>query len=543
MSKIFALYTNEMIKISKKISVLVIAILVVITAFGFSGVMKLLEPLLLSTSDIMSTSEDNYEIPRQYLADAEAYFDEYLKETNGEEYVSGFRLEAADDLLIDDETIAALQSDVDTKEFMLNEVDWNVVDVNRITFVTYIESILQTFYFDYWNQYMVPIEDRDEAWTARQNELLGMIDELKVISNELDFKAYIAFYKANENQFVTDANADVYFFDSITNYGGASRLDTWYDYDPTGGIEKDVVGELTNAFSTIEIYQTQLDNNVLLSSNLLEMTTTTTPLSEEKREEIENKLSVLQYRIDNHLLVLDSESGIASMSTALTQSFVKMLITVLVIIIAGSTISSEMATGSIKSLIIAPVKRWKIFTAKLLSIITVVLVSSIFAVVFSMLGTIVFFGTKTLVPYVYVNGSGVIHTMPHLLYQFLYFIVSCVDVLFYALIAFAFSSVFNNTALAVAISMGVSYMTSIVNQLLMLFTHQRWIDFLPISNMDFITPLFPYYTMMNSSSLGLEEATGMLTTPSPIFSLCYCIVLFFCLIYIAKDQFCRKDIQ
>jgi len=108
----------------------------------------------------------------------------------------------------------------------------------------------------------------------------------------------------------------------------------------------------------------------------------------------------------------------------------------------------------------------------------------------------------------------------------------------YMLFAFMLSTITRNTAASVGISLGVYLGGEVVLAIVNQYLKGEWINFLPFSNLALGTKFFPY-SSLNSMMTGVGLAS---TGPSLTFSLCYLVVLCVCMLYIAKDSFCRRDI-
>ena len=200
-----------------------------------------------------------------------------------------------------------------------------------------------------------------------------------------------------------------------------------------------------------------------------------------------------------------------------------------------------MATGSIKSLIIAPVRRWKIFLAKLLSITTWCIAGGLLLVLTSTLTTMLLHSDISLPSYLYVSG-GTIHYIPYLLYMILTFFVDSLSLFVYILLAFMISCITKNSGISVAVSSGLILGANLPTILVAMIGRKRWIDFLPSINMNISNLVFPFSKLMYGttlSELGSEEALN-----NPLsFSLIYTGVLVIILLAIAYDAFTRRDIQ
>ena len=204
--------------------------------------------------------------------------------------------------------------------------------------------------------------------------------------------------------------------------------------------------------------------------------------------------------------------------------------------------SQELATGSIKSLIIAPVKRWKIYTAKLLSVITFMLLASVLVSIIAIIGTGIALGFDKLPPYLYVSG-GAVKEMPYFSARILIDLVQNISVFFYAFVAFMISCFTKNTGVSVGVSVGLLLCHQVPALIGMSEMPPRILDFTPLANMDIVNKVFPYIKLMVYDA----ESISMFISDGFNLPLWHCIVytavLTFTVLFIAYEQFTRKDIQ
>ena len=127
---------------------------------------------------------------------------------------------------------------------------------------------------------------------------------------------------------------------------------------------------------------------------------------------------------------------------------------VLIIVMGALLIAEEIQSGSVKLLIIAPVKRIKIFSAKLLMLATacavemlLVYVTLMFVCLFSGLG----FSNMVF------TFAGSVHVMNPFLYYFIYVLLTFVEIFAAGVFALLLSTLIRNVGGAISISMVVMY--------------------------------------------------------------------------------------
>ncbi len=209
------------------------------------------------------------------------------------------------------------------------------------------------------------------------------------------------------------------------------------------------------------------------------------------------------------------------------------MLVILVMILAGGSVSSEISTGSIKSLIISPVKRWKIFTAKFLSLLSVGVIAALIIYAFSLLASGLLFGFDFGGTYTFTK-NGTEHEMNYYLFKFAALFTDFITVIVFTLFAFMLSILTRNTAASVAISLAVYFVGGQANTLLMMFTSGEWRRFIPFNNMEITSKIF--------SDTAQNTLPGQVNN-SLTFSLVYLAVLLICMGYTALDSFNRRDIK
>lgn len=218
----------------------------------------------------------------------------------------------------------------------------------------------------------------------------------------------------------------------------------------------------------------------------------------------------------------------------------------LIIILAGSSISQEISTGSIKGLIIAPVKRYKIFFAKALSIFSISVVGMLIVYFATLVSSYIFVEPFYRLPYAWVTRNGVLGlAFP------IYLLLLCLSKISFVFItgsiALMFSCVTRSTSIAVGITMVMQFgLLSIYNfiKLISIKLHPI-IAFLPFEYLDLSKYIFPAINNSSYTNLTLFGTNSsrefVLRTPS-ILPYLYWFVMVVCLIWIARDSFVKNDL-
>ena len=520
MNKIKALYVNEMIKIFHRPAVIIVAAVALCISFLF--------PILLMMV------EGPYEYYNEETNEREKT-EAALKENEKELLNAGFKTTKQDVTIEVDgqeKTIPMtlyIGNDVPNllcnklvNEDLLANYDFEKYPTRK-TWLAHIALVrYNNFEMKRINLDMTPFEERDAEWLKEYDKYTAARDVSRKALFEHDYKYYIEAVKYLDKG----------------DYGAeytSEMIKRLADTDPNGELGLENGYYLLYYLSQIQDYQKRLDAGLDDPGSLPRI------LTEEKKEIYRNSIKILNYEIDNHN-IYDEKSTIALTLVYLTGKIAGYALLVLLILIAGSSVSQEMATGSIKSLIIAPVKRWKIFTAKLLSIVTCMLVASVVLTLCSIIGTGFACGFDKLPPYLYVSG-GVVKSTPLILGKVVLDLVNNIPTFFYSFVAFMISCYTKNTGVSVGTAIGLSLFHEVPTMLQSSDLPQRILDFSPLAGMDIASKLFPYYSLMVADEDFDVFSLSNSSFDNPLsFCIVYIIVICFTVLFIASEQFKKKDI-
>lgn len=295
----------------------------------------------------------------------------------------------------------------------------------------------------------------------------------------------------------------------VSSIDNAIKNMDWKTYFQTAiELSEKVPVLIDNSDGTITLYQYCLDNSVAPYDKnwkysvalQLESAKSQLKVFEEQRasgqqvdteemEMAEKKIKKYEYRLENNIEFDISENnnwtdGVFNFwSVFSTSSMLVSFIGVIVIIAAGGIVSGEFSTGTIKFLMINPVKRWKILTSKYFTAITFGYLAMIAAYIVSILSTMLFFGADHLgASFIEVSGNTV-KKIPGFLYVAQLYLLNSVNFIVMGSLAFAISSLFRSSALAIGISVmalfGGNTITLILSQL-----QFDWARYLIFSNLD-----------------------------------------------------------
>ena len=528
LNKIIALYKNELIKISKKVSIIIFMIVMILGCFGLGGVMKFMEAQTAQFSTAYSdpnqtqwyTDDLTTQIQSQttYLADLDK------------------QIEAMPDT---SENQMALQSLKDQRADVYMQIEMMQTEIDKEIYVGYQSNFLTLALQDLTNLKSeirsleaVPAESRDSAWQKTLDSKNQLLTDYLGILDSKNFEEYI---KIMENSVADNDSLSASDKEIQSEY-----YTLWYQLDPSGGMD-DMT--MSNQAQTIAQSVGDMRRSINDKVDYTGYGQSMTPMSPDQVGDMENRLAVTEYQINHNSVAVNNGMDFSANSSSSIFGFGLFIIVLMMLVLAGGAVSQEISSGSIKSLIIAPVKRWKIFTAKVLSLLTVGFLALVVLYIFGMLSQGIFFGFSN-IPYVYAS-NGVAAAIPFALYRFLSLLVSYIDIIVYMAFAFMLSVLTRNTAVAVGLSIATYFGGSTVMSVMMILPSYEWLKFIPFGNLNLNSRIFPFSSMMQTLTMsypGLTTGTSF-TPPSLIFSLIYLGIFLFCMTYTAMDSFNRKDLK
>lgn len=409
----------------------------------------------------------------------------------------------------DEVTVARMKAELETYELALK------YDINYIF-----------YYNSYWK-----IDALSEIEEAKYNSFLGLdrqennktIEERIELLEKNDYAGYMDLNKKEAKERLDkktmsteEYNDTIYMIDLYTKYG----------------INKEPIENLQDwkksLCSDIETIKGTLRTGINKKTGKL--------LKIEEIEKLQNDLKIAEYRLENNIPTLDGILSARVMYDATAPEFSMIMVALLMVIIAGSSISTEVSKGTIKFLLFTPNKRWKVLLSKIISAVLILLVLTIgLSLISNIIGNIFFEEAGTV--YVYVQ-NGQTHSIPNLLYTVLYFLASSIDILVYMMFAFMLSTLTRNTALSVGVSIACYIGSGIVMNILNLYITADWIKYIPFNNLGIADKIFS-----NNISFSTMQMTSELLSKVTIgFSISVLIVCVILMIVSMFDSFNKRDI-
>ncbi len=488
MKKIINLCINETIKLFKKKSTIAIILFAILSLFAAAGFAKL-------SQENTKNSRNN-----DYMVENIKYEIEALKnatETQGKGYDSRARLEM-------------LQYAYENKINIYND-NWKTEIINKL-----IDKKT--------NEYKM----KDTAVSSNEelNKLKNEIDNLFNILKQERFDEYIDLKIADiKKSYDTGNITKEEYEEQVEIQNLTKKYEVGKTSDQSQAWKKEVLSEISTIKSSLRL-------GIDMNSRQL--------LSYDNISKLNDKLKIDMYRLENNIQISSNIYGdfnYRSLYESMAEKLSMMFIGILVIISAGSSISSEISKGTIKFLIMTPNKRWKILLSKII-VYTVVLL--IFTLVISICGLIVgniFFSDLQAIPYLYIK-DGNVNSISHNVYEILRFFTYDIDIFMYILLATLISVITRNTSLAISLSMAAYIGASTVMQIINAFIQSEWIKFVPFNNLNLTEKFFAN----ENTSMSTEIFSQSLQSVTLTFSMCVLAVSAIIMIVSMFDSFNKKDI-
>jgi len=435
---LFKLISNEMIKIVNKISTWIMLILIIVSCVCFSGL------LLISYKQNKGYMEE-----RNFI---EGYKSEisYLEEIK----TKGYEVE-----------IEKLQFLIDNN---IDYEDWKYELVNEAYEYKLMASTLSK-------------EDLSNISINKDiniNSVEESFDKLKEYIKNNQWKEYYK-YKIKE---ISSLGYDAEILENAI-WEMKYRIDK--NIEPNNGTwQDDVVSKIgdlkTNALEETIGNVTTMDMN-LMSIGSIDVNSA------------QNKIKILQYRLENNIEFDISETPtIENMHVIEKLNFWVLflangnligIVGMLIIVIAGGIVATEFSEGTIKFLLINPIKRWKILFSKYMTVLIIYFIM-LFTIYFcSMIIALIIGGTEHISStYLYLKGDEV-YEISGFLHVAKVYVLKSVSIIVMATLAFSISCVLRNSNISTGISIVAMFLGNFLNTI---FRSSRidWGRFLIFANTD-----------------------------------------------------------
>jgi len=332
LNKIFALYKNELIKISRKISVLIILIIMIVGVFAMGGLFKFIGSMsnqMYSTIDNGSMDEWNKQDMQSQIASSEGSLQEIQTQLDS---LSDTPEDQAQRQALEEQK-SSLNDQIDIYNLALKD---NIYLNSSQTYLTMILNAIPGIKSDIRLLEQIPENQRDTAWQTTVDSKNQQITDYMNILDSRKFDAYVA-----------AANRAIEADPTLSASDKKMQIENnqlWLQLDPSGGTEN--LQDSNAVFNTLQV----VENIKRSISDNLDYTNVqgARPMSPDELDAMKNKLSVIEYKIAHNSLGIDTASASRDSGAGAIFGFGTFMIVMLALILAGGSISQEMSTGSIR---------------------------------------------------------------------------------------------------------------------------------------------------------------------------------------------------
>lgn len=436
------------------------------------------------------------------------YYDDYFYDNSIEEEKSWY---INSDYIYDKLTLSALNLYEDMGYKYRSEIpDWvgNAVDDYIYNHYAYILISQSKDVSESENAAGMYLDDTDLEYEKEISEKMH-----KAIS-ELDYTAYYTLCK----EYYEHQTAGKLICDK-NNYEFAKCI---LDYNINPAEDKLLISALQNYVNAKSDYE-----------YILEAKNSGMHVSEEQLQKASEAYLTYKYivenRIENYMLIDEygNEYSQNKFMTSLAQNTVMAgLAGIFIIIIAAGIFANEYSNGTIKFLLINPIKRAKIFWSKYFSCLTLFAGALIIFYIVYFLFSIIICGTNGMDGVFISYADGSVREQSIILYSLKQYGLTAISLITSITLAFTISAFIRSTALAIAISLVIEFAGSSISMLLYSLGHD-WGRYLIFSNTD-----------LASFSNGIGLFPGQTLT----FALVTIVVYMVVFLLTAYDGFTKKEI-
>ncbi len=303
----------------------------------------------------------------------------------------------------------------------------------------------------------------------------GEYDRLKALADTDDWKTYYkelaeeqeALYLRLHPEAIAEVKEAVWYeYEYRTQNDFRPGVEPWRDHL----ISAVVSAKFSLAYFVQEEYERNCEENDIdytppsTGDPALDKPNLTLEQVRENRKEVLDKLAVATYRLEHNVktdvgVVFGEVSVISGGEISpfwecfASSSGYILAIGVLIIIIAGQIVASEFSAGTIKFLLVSPVKRWKIVMAKYITVLLLSVVFTILLYVASALASLGVFGGFAFGDEIVRVENGIAWGVSPFLSVLKNYGWAFVEVWVVATMAFAISSLLRSTAVSIGVGL------------------------------------------------------------------------------------------
>lgn len=498
MIKFFKLCLCEYTKIMKKASTKVMIVLLILTLFLAAGITQLIK-----------------------VMDSTFYYQDGNESQNQIDFEIDALKSRLNDSNLDTSTKNEIQAELEMYE-LAKQYNINIFSYTDEKY--WKNSILYDIMDAKIDEYNLKSLQSEPKYNEAKNNTNKLIE---IFKND-DYNSYIELQKNNLKKQLDDKTISQEDYDIKLK---SLELQEKYDIGKTNTKEDVWKSELV---TEIESLQQNINSGINKDTGKV--------LKEEDLNKAKEKIKINEYRLEHNLKPVFSQYSSDTGSSRktydyLVSSFSVAILTILTIIIAGTSISTEISKGTIKFWAFTPNKRWKILLSKLCVITFMLLFTTVAITLLSDLVGNLFFGSTDTAPYLYVQNNEV-QEINYILYTLLLNLAKSLEVFIYLLFAMMLSVVTRNTAVAVGISIATDLGSSMFMPILNTFIKKDWIKIIPFNNFNLAQRIF----VNDTSYIAMNMQSQMSNNVSLKFSLILLTVCAVLMIITMFDSFKKRDI-
>lgn len=463
--KIVKLIYNEILKQTKKLSFKIAFLILVLFAIGVPFLYKMVIynddvfPLYYESdieyyeNDLVEDAETSQDKLHNELVNVR--IDVVKKAISNDESASNFRMDVYEEYIRTKRLEIVLNYMIQDKDIDYEEID-NDFELNS----SYLEGLSKEELQDQIDNLNKELDVLNETITNNDYSwyLNSQIENLKANDNlnDIDKKTLEVYEKLQEVNVTDEDDFRVDEANSIIeNYSLKTEVLSKDEYD-------------------------KLDSTILYDDYV--------KLTNLKNEALDEKIAMSFKAIEDNVNYNNNDAK-TSLSDSINTNNV--ILSIIVVVIAGGIVANEFQKGTIRLLVIRPNKRWKILLSKFLAVVFIAVGLALITYALSFIANGIMFGFDNLFnPSLEVVNNKVVQTS-YILNSLGNMFILLIPVIFIGLIAFCLSTVINNTAFSVGLSifilMGYSMALMVLQMLGFPFIDLTFLPYL--SYAQFLDPL------------------------------------------------------
>lgn len=252
-------------------------------------------------------------------------------------------------------------------------------------------------------------------------------------------------------------------------------------------------------------------------------------VSEDSKEQMQNELALSEYRLEHNLSSYMDEDG--NTDSTFWNSFIEgravlTFASVVLIVLAGGCVANEFSTGTIKFLLVNPVKRGKIIISKYLTLILLSIALVFLLYGFTALVNLIIQKSPDLGMPLLKAAGGVVSVKSPWIYLLGQYLLGGVNLLAMTTMAFMISSLLRNSAVAIGIGVAALMGGNVLVMILAQFS-QDWGRYVLFANLDLAS---------------ISQGYGIFPNQTPAFSIGTIVVYMVIFLVTAYDAFTRSEV-